>query len=539
MLHAGRPQFVKKRLVVLAFAAYLALVSPASQTPTLSAFSSDVATLVQFTFDGELYVSTPPVSRTQVIRDQLLYTVGHLNGHRAVGRLPAVRLSNVRSAVIGGSTRIRYRAVLPVAWGAIQVPSNYTLRLPRRVDDAGVQEFANRYKSTCVDFGAHDVDAGSMWYYYRPNRAGCVLRRSDVINVQATIQVAKENTVGKYPEYNRVWNDNALDVLVVFAKDEATSTTAADAGIAAYNQFSGAIKDALGSGAVTVPANVPANPGVAAPDITFSKTVGGKRTTVTVLLVDNPTTASAAFDVRYASVSASADLIIYNGHSGLGANIEVLAQKATFVAGKYLIFFMNTSDSFAFVDSSLAKRRAVLNPDDPGGTKYMDMVTNAMPAYFASMPAASLALIRGLMDPAAALTYDEMLSRVDGSQVALVTGEEDNTYTPGPGDDVITEWTGMNDAAFVAKDEERLYETPLLSGGLYTFTMTHDPAHPGGDADLYVRMGQRPTITAYDCRPYRSGSDEECQVQLATPTRLFVMVRGYARDSHFLLAGRR
>ncbi|MEO6236312.1 MAG: hypothetical protein ABIQ52_04890 [Vicinamibacterales bacterium] len=172
----------------------------------------------------------------------------------------------------------------------------------------------------------------------------------------------------------------------------------------------------------------------------FSKTVGGKRTTVTVLLVDNPTTAGAAFDVRYASLSTSADLIIYNGHSGLGAHIGVLAQKATFAAGTYLIFFMNTSDSFAYVDRSMAQRRAVLNPDDPGGTKYMDMVTNAMPAYFASMPSASLARIRGLMDPAAPLTYDEILSRVDGSQVALVTGKEDNTYTPGPGDEAITEY---------------------------------------------------------------------------------------------------
>lgn len=144
------------------------------------------------------------------------------------------------------------------------------------------------------------------------------------------------------------------------------------------------------------------------------------------------------------------------------------------------------------------------------------------------------------MDPAAPLTYDEMLSRVDGNQVALVTGEEDNTYTPGPDDVVITEWTGMNDAAAVARGEERLYETPLLSGGLYTFTMTHDPAHAGGDADLYVRRGQRPTTSSYDCRPYKNGSDEACEIQFATPTRLFVVVRGYAdRDSHFQLTGRR
>ena len=539
MLHAGRPQSVKALLAVLASTAYLPLVSPAGRLPTVSAFSSDEARLVQFTFDSELYVSTPPFSRTAVIHDQLRYTIGQLNGDRAVGRLPAVRLSNVRSAVTGGSTRITYRAVLPVAWGAIQVPRSYTLQLPRRVDSAGVEEFANRYKSTCVDFGAHDIDTASMWYYYRPRHKGCVLRRSDVVNVQASIQLAKENTVGKYPEYDRVWNDNALDVLAVFSKYEAGSTTASDAGIAAYNQFTGAIRDAIGPDAVTVPAVVPASPGVQAPDIMFSKTVDGKRTTVTVLLVDNPTAAGAGFDARYASLSTSADLIIYNGHSGLGAHVGVLAQKATFVAGKYLIFFMNSADSFAYVDSSLARRRAVLNPDDPGGSKYLDMVTNAMPAFFASMPSASLAFVRGLMDPDAPLTYDEILGRVDVSQVALVTGEDDNTYTPGPGDGA-SDWSGMDDAGFVTRGEERAYETPLLSGGLYTFTMTHDPDHAGGDADLYVRIGQRPTTTSYDCRPYRAGSDEACQVQLATPARLFVVVRGYAdRDSYFRLAGRR
>ena len=51
--HAGRPKSMKKLLVVMAFAAYLAVVSPASHTPTVSAFSSDEATLVQFTFNGE------------------------------------------------------------------------------------------------------------------------------------------------------------------------------------------------------------------------------------------------------------------------------------------------------------------------------------------------------------------------------------------------------------------------------------------------------------------------------------------------------
>ena len=53
-------------------------------------------------------------------------------------------------------------------------------------------------------------------------------------------------------------------------------------------------------------------------------------------------------------------------------------------------------DTFANVDGALAQQKASLNPDDPKGTKYLGMLTNAMPAYFSSMPGAMAALVRGL-----------------------------------------------------------------------------------------------------------------------------------------------
>jgi hypothetical protein len=512
-------------------------------TPDADAFSSDQATLIELSFDGELFVSTSPWNVRQVIEDQLLYTVGHLNGDRAVGRLDAVRLSKVRTAHVSSGTRIRYHAVLPVAWGARRsLPGSYTFRLPKRADYGGLEAFVSTYKSLCVDWGAHDVDAGSMWYYYRPNRAGCALKSTDVVDLRATVHLTRDNTAGKYPEYTEVWKDDALDVVAIFGKYEEGASTATDAGIAAYNEFVARVKLALGAGTTAVPANLPSNPGVEVPDITFTKSDGPRRITITALLVDNVGTPAAVFDARYAALSGGADLIIYNGHAGLGRNVRAMAQKGSFAAGKYLIVFVNAATSFAYVDRSLATRRAALNTDDPVGTKYLDMVTNVMPAYFVSMASASLALISSLMAPDMPKTYNQILSSIDPSQVAVVTGEEDNVYHPGPNEVPTANWAGMDDAASVSRGEEQRFETPLLSEGRYTFTMTHDPAHPGGDADLYVSIGQRPTSTAYDCRPYKSGSNEECIVSLAvgSSARIFVMVRGYAyQRSYFLLTARR
>jgi hypothetical protein len=57
------------------------------------------------------------------------------------------------------------------------------------------------------------------------------------------------------------------------------------------------------------------------------------------------------------------------------------------------------------------------------------------------------------------------------------------------------------------------------------------------DADLYVRVGSEPTTSTYDCRPYKSGSNERCEVRLAAPAKIFVNVRGYATSSTFELTG--
>ena len=56
----------------------------------------------------------------------------------------------------------------------------------------------------------------------------------------------------------------------------------------------------------------------------------------------------------------------------------------------------------------------------------------------------------------------------------------------------------------VAKSEEKRVSTPPLAAGSYVVTLAHDPAAPGGDADLYVRIGTNPSTSAYDCRPHKA-----------------------------------
>lgn len=56
-----------------------------------------------------------------------------------------------------------------------------------------------------------------------------------------------------------------------------------------------------------------------------------------------------------------------------------------------------------------------------------------------------------------------------------------------------------------------------------------------GDADLYVRHEAEPTLTMFDCRPYRYNSNEQCSFRPAAPGRYYVMLHSYRAFSNVSL----
>jgi hypothetical protein len=396
------------------------------------AFSSNQATQLDFEFDAELTTDFAWDEKS-AIQDQLLYTIGHLNGDKSVGRLDNLTLTNITKSEADGKTTIKYHANLPVAWGSkTNLPTSYDFALPRDLSQAGQQAFTDKHKETCVDWGAHEVDTGSMWYYYRPRKAGCDVTDAELVKTRATVTKSANNTTGKYPEYQKVWEDNRLEVVAIFGKYEA-SAQSGDVGIDGFNEFVSTMKRELADKQLaTTPANASDSPGPEVKDVTLEGTLAdGKKIKVTALLVDAITQVWPGFKERYESLTPTADIIAYNGHAGLGQNVRALARMGKWEAKKYQIFFMNGCDTFAYVDGSLAQTRAALNPDDPSGTKYMEFVTNAMPSFFSSMPNASISLMRGLLSYEQPKTYDKIFESVDDSEIVLVTGEEDNEFTPG------------------------------------------------------------------------------------------------------------
>jgi hypothetical protein len=501
--------------------------------------TSALAVFVDADFDAEL-VTDFVWDETSAVQDQLLFTVGQLNGMNAVGRVDKAVITNVvRTETEDGLTRLSYHAQLPIAWGngPRNVPASIQLKLPRDISFVGQDAFTEKYKANCVDAGAHDVDSGSMFYYFRPANRACRIAAEDVSLATATLAPSPTQSTGKFPEYDKVWEDNRLEVLAIFGKYEDGATTASDAGVAAYNTFVSSITSELRTrNLVTIPATVPARPGVDAPDIELTATLpDGKVIHVVALLTDNVSTglSEPAFRDRYETLSTRADLIVYSGHAGLGTNVRALARAGQWVTGQYAIVYLNGCDTFAYVDDALFTAHQEINPDDTTGFKYIDIVNNAMPAFFHSMSGATMAMIRGLIAYQTPQTYEQIFRRIDSVQVVLVSGEQDNAFTPGAGGAPVL-WNGLVDSGAVRRDEVLRWETPVLAAGRYELAITG-----AGDADLYVRIGNAPTTSAFDCRPFKRNSSESCTVDLAQPAPLHVMVRGNARQSsRFELVGR-
>lgn len=58
-----------------------------------------------------------------------------------------------------------------------------------------------------------------------------------------------------------------------------------------------------------------------------------------------------------------------------------------------------------------------------------------------------------------------------------------------------------------------------------------------GDADLYVRFGAEPTMSVYDCRPWKNGNNETCAISNVQAGRYFVNLVGYSAFSGVTLTG--
>jgi hypothetical protein len=395
------------------------------------AITSNDGKILDFTFKGEVVASAETKARPAIL-SQLAYTQGILTtNERGNGHVGHVILTDVvETPVAGGKKSITYTAQLPVAWPKTgnAVPASYDLPVPK--DVTALEAFNAKYDGKC---GQDEYGQSDFWHDWNPKAEGCVIADADVTRSRATVKPFAGETSGKYPEYDQMWKDGELDVVIIFGLISGSVDTDDDPGVGEYKRF------VTGSQGLLTGAAVKTNTKTASvlrdTTITGKVTVAGQQRPVKidVLLVHEMQSVGPDFDTRYDPISEKADLVMYDGHAGLGKNVNALMRKGKVTAGKYQLVLLNGCQTFAYIDTAMNDRRIEANgaTNDPAGTKFMDVVGNALPGYTNNLTNMSMTLLRAsVKSDTAPKNFNELLSEMPEEHLVVVFGEEDNRFHP-------------------------------------------------------------------------------------------------------------
>lgn len=117
-------------------------------------------------------------------------------------------------------------------------------------------------------------------------------------------------------------------------------------------------------------------------------------------------------------------------------------------------------------------------------------------------------------------------------QVSGVTNGSDPTDPTDPVDKVLKNGvpaTGLS----ASQGQDVVYTMAVPSGAT---NISFSISGGSGDADLYTRFGATPTDSAYDCRPYANGNNENCTGTQSGGT-YYVRVKAYSSFSGVTLTG--
>lgn len=328
---------------------------------------------IKFTIDEGIVFTNGNENPRSAIIEQLKYMFGILNEVDAGIDFPQLKIDFV-SAEKG---EIHYKVNGTIAWSkARALPRSFVFLLPK----GNLTEFLNKYQKNCA---RKPSVLASFWNYYHPHNPGCVIEDGDVVKIVARFNPEISGEENLLPNYFEIFKDNTLEMTVIMTKDHPLEVN--DVSVTELQTLC---------------------PNLSGRECHRESFQGGVRVVLHVFLLDNFDDKPQDFLTRIQSYLVNSDVVTYNGHSGMGANIESwMKYYPVKDKEKYQIIFLNSCDTFGYFKNEF------LNEGN------RQVILNATPNYFGTFANSNRNIINKILENA---DFNEILLSLPIEQHPLV-----------------------------------------------------------------------------------------------------------------------
>lgn len=425
-------------LFSLVVTVFLSLQGQSQETPEYYGADNQEA---QFTVQSHTYfVGKPSESTIQSdAKAKAKYMLGFMRRNKPSAALyPKFIVKTVNVALEGS----RYRVDYAIHGKGVFAPGleNYSFYIP--IMSSQIYE-----KSQGQCFTADDdlMSSSIFWYHWNPLLPNCPLVEGTDYVKYTTRLVYLENTKSTYPEYERLFESGNLNISSFFGlenydqQDWNPDTTPDISARDFRNQRDYLVNTAKLSRRVWSESEVRQyyNPSAGKPIPHIEEFTGqtAKGQIIVRLFMGNTGLEhdSKAFHIFLKSALASSQVILYNGHAGIGKNLNLSSIESARgfkmpLSQKYQILFLGSCVPYAYYTDMFFQRK--VTSTDPRGSKNLDIIAFGDEAQFGNTSDRNLLI--ALMQYAylgSKQSYQQIIP--NNSRFYLgVNGDEDNPTSP-------------------------------------------------------------------------------------------------------------
>lgn len=403
------------------------------------------STEAQLEFNGVVEYETARNPQERTLRNVIESQLEHIVGPMSLVKYTAVpkgdhTVSDVKILSKSGtklSIGYKYKGTIVLQNGPKETYDIYLPVNPKKIYAASMVGNEN----PCTD--EHYQSEGDFWYFWSPDRPGCMLKEGkDYTIVKAKIQ-RYTNTKLSYPEYQNLPDEKGnITIHVLFGMDdpslERNPLKSSDINAYNYRTFRNYLIKNGYKATQWTDAQVKSVAKTLDGTAPFVETI--KKGKLVYRFFYAPTGIdedALGFHWFYKDAMENASIMMYEGHSGLGGHLDLesieenLGEPIKFNTKRYQIFFFDSCTSYRYYNTQYFDRKVTTK--DPKGTKKLDIFTNGLSTAFDAMPDASAALAVALekaINYAEAgngfVSYQTLAKQIDSNNLFGVNGDEDN-----------------------------------------------------------------------------------------------------------------